>query len=96
MKQKPFWQVLLISLILLLLLAACGGGDTADTGTEAEVAESAEEPAAEVEEAMDEEPFKIAFVYVAPIGDLGWTYAHDQARLEMEETFGDKIETVYI
>ncbi|MBA2278658.1 MAG: BMP family ABC transporter substrate-binding protein, partial [Chloroflexia bacterium] len=22
-------------------------------------------------------PFRVAFVYVSPVGDLGWTYAHD-------------------
>jgi len=42
------------------------------------------------------EPFKIAFVYVAPIGDLGWTWAHDQGRLMVEEQFGDAVETSYI
>ena len=41
------------------------------------------------------ETFKVAFVYVAPIGDLGWTWAHDQARLNMEETF-DNLETSFI
>lgn len=28
--------------------------------------------------------FEVAFVYVGPIGDGGWTYAHNQARLELE------------
>jgi basic membrane protein A len=31
------------------------------------------------------EPFKVGFVYVGPVGDLGWTYAHDQGRLALEE-----------
>jgi len=31
------------------------------------------------------ETFKVAFVYVGPVGDLGWTYAHDQGRLAAEE-----------
>jgi basic membrane protein A len=39
-------------------------------------------------------PLKVAFVYVAPIGDLGWTWAHDQGRLMMEEELG--VETAYI
>lgn len=46
--------------------------------------------------AESEDPFKVAFVYVAPIGDLGWTFAHDEGRLMMEEEFGDAIETVFI
>jgi basic membrane protein A len=42
------------------------------------------------------ERLKIAFVYVAPIGDMGWTWAHDQGRLMVEKEFGDKVETAYI
>ena len=31
---------------------------------------------------------KVAFVYVGPVGDLGWSYAHDQGRLKMAEQLG--------
>ena len=40
------------------------------------------------------EPIKVAFVYVGPIGDLGWTYAHDQGRLAVEDAIPE-AETVY-
>ncbi len=46
--------------------------------------------------AMAEEPTKVGFVYVGPVGDGGWTYEHDQGRLAVEEEFGDKVETVYV
>ena len=36
---------------------------------------------------------KAAFVYVGPTGDLGWTYAHDQGRLALEDM---GIETAYV
>ena len=39
---------------------------------------------------------KVGFVYVGPIGDHGWTYQHDQGRLAVEETFGDRVETTYV
>ncbi|MCP1169734.1 BMP family ABC transporter substrate-binding protein [Limimaricola litoreus] len=39
---------------------------------------------------------KVGFIYVGPIGDLGWSYQHDQGRLAVEEEFGDKVETVYV
>ena len=39
---------------------------------------------------------KVGFIYVGPIGDHGWTYMHDKSRLAVEETFGDKVETVYL
>jgi len=38
--------------------------------------------------------FNVAFVYVGPIGDGGWTYAHDQGRKHAEETLG--IHTAYV
>ncbi|MGC9520647.1 MAG: BMP family ABC transporter substrate-binding protein [Anaerolineae bacterium] len=41
-------------------------------------------------------PFKVAFVYIGPPGDLGWTYEHDRGRQVVEEAFGDDIETTYI
>ena len=41
-------------------------------------------------------PLKIAFIYVGPIGDAGWTYAHDQGRLYLEKVFGDKVVTSYV
>ena len=39
------------------------------------------------------EPLKVAFVYVGPVGDAGWTFAHDQGRKAVEAEFGDKIKT---
>lgn len=41
-------------------------------------------------------PLNIAFAYVGPVGDGGWTYAHDQARKALEKEFGDKIKTMYV
>lgn len=42
------------------------------------------------------DPLKIAFAYVGPTGDGGWTYAHDQARKAIEKEFGDKIVTSFV
>ena len=41
-----------------------------------------------------EEPFRVAYVYVGPVGDLGWSYAHDQGRQAMDEAL-DYVETTY-
>jgi len=35
--------------------------------------------------AFAEKQVKAGFIYVGPVGDAGWTYAHDQGRLEMEK-----------
>ena len=42
------------------------------------------------------EPLKIAFVYVGPIGDGGWTFAHDIARKIIEQQFRSKIAVTYV
>ena len=42
------------------------------------------------------EPLKVGFVYVGPVGDHGWTYAHDQGRLMIEKEFGDKVKTTFV
>ena len=42
------------------------------------------------------EPLKIAFAYVGPVGDGGWTFAHDSARKALEKEFGDKIQTSFV
>src|SRR4030088_15336 len=39
---------------------------------------------------------KVGFIYLGPIGDLGWTYQHDLARLAMVKEFGDKVETTFL
>jgi simple sugar transport system substrate-binding protein len=42
------------------------------------------------------EPLKIAFAYVGPVGDGGWTFAHDNGRKEIEKAFGDKVVTTFV
>jgi basic membrane protein A and related proteins len=42
------------------------------------------------------EPLKIAFAYVGPVGDAGWTFAHDAGRKAVEAEFGDKVKTSYV
>ena len=42
------------------------------------------------------EPLKIAFAYVGPVGDGGWSFAHDNGRKALEKEFGDKIVTKFV
>ena len=39
---------------------------------------------------------KVGFIYLGPVGDLGWTYQHDLGRLAMVKEFGDKVETTFL
>ncbi len=68
---------------VLGILLACGGGTE-----EAPVAEDAPAPAA-----VGGVPVKAAFVYVSPVGDAGWTLAHDAGRQAIDAL--DYVETAY-
>jgi len=41
-------------------------------------------------------PLKIAFVYVGPVADGGWSYQHNLGRLAVEKEFGARVETTYV
>jgi basic membrane protein A and related proteins len=42
------------------------------------------------------EPLKAAWVYVGPVGDAGWTFAHDLGRKAVEAKFGDSVKTTFV
>jgi simple sugar transport system substrate-binding protein len=42
------------------------------------------------------EPIKVAFIYVDPVGDTGWSYQHDVARRELERVLGSQVKTTYV
>lgn len=75
--------------MLAIIIAACSGsgsGTTTASGSETTNAESS----------STEEPIKVAFVYLGPVGEHGWNYRHDQARVALEEEFGDRVETSFL
>ena len=41
------------------------------------------------------EKTKVAFVYVGPVGDAGWSYSHDQGRKYLMEKMPD-VQTTFI
>jgi basic membrane lipoprotein Med (substrate-binding protein (PBP1-ABC) superfamily) len=40
-------------------------------------------------------PFKVAFIYVGPHNDGGWSQAHEDGRLYLQKTLGSKVKTTY-
>ena len=42
------------------------------------------------------DPLKVAFVYLGPRSDGGWTQQHDMGRLGLEKAMGDKIKTTFV
>jgi simple sugar transport system substrate-binding protein len=53
-------------------------------------------PPAPVAAPAKADPLKIAFAYVGPVGDGGWTFAHDNGRKAVEAAFGDKVVTSFV
>ncbi len=82
----------LSSLVATAALVGCGKKEEpAPAPAPAPVAEaSAPAPAPKPE------PLKIAFAYVGPVGDAGWTFAHDNGRKAIEAEFGDKVQTSFV
>jgi len=85
--NKRFQTSLAVLILVALLFTAC---QPAATPTPTPRPKATAEPTPK----PPPEELKAAFVYVAPIGDLGWTWAHDQARLMVEKELG--IETAFI
>src|SRR5215471_4362231 len=50
--------------------------------------------AAGAEKAADK--LKVGFIYLGPVGDMGWTYQHEVGRQGLLKDLGDKIETTYL
>lgn len=46
--------------------------------------------------ASAQEKLKIGFIYVGPVGDMGWTYQHEVGRKAIQDQFKDKIDTTYL
>ncbi|MDR0457951.1 MAG: BMP family ABC transporter substrate-binding protein [Burkholderiaceae bacterium] len=74
------------------LLAGCSPGKQGNPGqTQASAPVSAAAPAPAASG-----PLKIGFIYVGPVGDGGWSFAHDNARKALGKDFGGKIATTYV
>jgi basic membrane protein A len=49
----------------------------------------------ETKKPTEEKKIKAGFIYIGPVGDLGWTHAHEQGRLYVQEQF-PWLETVTV
>ena len=83
------------SILKLAALAAAASALVA-CGKKDEPAPTAAAPAASAAAPAKAEPLKIAFAYIGPVGDGGWTFAHDNGRKALEKEFGDRIVTSYV
>jgi basic membrane protein A and related proteins len=46
--------------------------------------------------ASAQQKLKVGFIYVGPVGDMGWTFQHEVGRRAIQDQFKDKIETTYL
>ena len=83
------------ALLKVAALSAVAGAALVGCGKKEEAPAPAPAPAATAA-APKPEPLKIAFAYVGPVGDGGWTFAHDNGRKALEQEFGDKIKTSFV
>ncbi len=82
-KKYAFLAVLVLALALIV------------TGCGAKKEEPAKQNPAANSQVPVEEKLKVAFVYIGPVGDAGWTYAHDQGKKYMEEQLS-YVETTFV
>jgi simple sugar transport system substrate-binding protein len=84
---KRSWLKVL-ALAAVAALAACG---------KEEPPPASKAPAPEAKApAAPAAPFKAAWMYVGPVGDAGWSFAHDQGRKAVEAEFGAKVMTSFV
>ena len=86
LKKRSLFKMAAMSAVAAAVLAGCGKKEEP----------AAAAPAAAPAPAAKAEPLKIAFAYVGPVGDGGYSFAHDQARKKLEAEFGDKIQTSFV
>ena len=84
MKSKRTLLAAGVAAALVAALAGCGKKE--------EPKAEAAKPAPAAEAPKKAEPLKVAFAYVGPVGDGGWTFAHDNGRKAVEKEFGDKVD----
>jgi basic membrane protein A len=82
------------SLAVAAALAGCSKKEAAPAESVATSAPAATAAAAPASGASA--PLKIAFAYLGPVGDGGWTFAHDNGRKALEKELGGQIETKFV
>jgi basic membrane protein A len=90
MKIYPKLIAVLVCFFLVLSITGCAGDQP-----EEPVAEASEEPMVEPVEEPMEESIKVGFIFLGPVGDAGWSYAHDVGRQYLE-TEMPNVEAIYV
>ncbi len=81
------------ALVATAALAGCGKKDETPAAAGTASAPTAAAPTAAPAASG---PLKVAFAYLGPAGDHGWTYAHDEAVKAVQKEYGAKIVTSFV
>ncbi|MPM92434.1 Purine-binding protein [bioreactor metagenome] len=84
----------LICLILAVAMISSACASPANTTPSEPTPPQSTEPSGTNAKGIPASDIKAGFLYVGPIGDEGYSYAHDQGRLALEQTLG--VKTVYL
>ena len=90
LKKRSLLKLAALSALAAAALVGCGKSEAPRARRRARRRRPPRRPAPKAE------PLKIAFAYVGPVGDGGWTFAHDNGRKAIEKEFGDKIVTSFV
>ena len=93
LNKRSLIKVAALSAIAAAALVGCGKKEEAKPAAAPAAAPAS---AAAAPAPAKAEPLKVAFAYVGPVGDGGWTFAHDSGRKAAEKEFGDKIVTSFV
>ena len=85
LQKRSLLKLAALSAVTAAALMGCGKKE-----------EAAPAPAPAAAAPAKVEPLKVGFAYVGPVGDGGWSYAHDNARKAVEKEFGDKVVTSFV
>ena len=76
--------IVMLALSMVLSFAACGGGSDGGGGGDAD------------QTASEQEVLQVGFIFIGSATDGGFTQAHDEGRLSMQDHFGGKVKTMIV
>ncbi len=90
LQKRSLLKIAALTAVASAALVGCGKKEEPAPAPAPAAVPVVEAPAPKVE------PLKIGFAYVGPVGDGGWTFAHDNGRKAVEAEFGDKVVTSFV
>ena len=94
LNKRSLLKLAAFSAVASAALVGCGKKEEAPAAAAAPATSAPATAAAPA--ATPAAPLNIAFAYVGPVGDGGWSFAHDNGRKALEKDFGERIKTTFV